>query len=572
MNLGSLLSDQLLRQYEDRQKVVETPIQSRPIELGRLVSATGQPFGGYQPSEMAQDSFHTDRNGSFELDAGVDRSRANWTNQSHGNAWASHPALAARTRSESVMPSSAIKGEKVGSVLSNPHDTSEMKPVLGWYEDEPGEQALRQLATMQARLNQRLGPEYVTSRAGPGGTKLWYVEGWKAIDLANDVFGFNGWSTSVIRLDTDFIDTNSNGTSYNLGITAIVRITLRDGTFHEDVGYGRAENAKCKGTGLEKAKKEAVTDAVKRTLRTFGRVMGNCVYDKKFTDGLKKMKAEEPKFDPAHLLRRTDVNVPPPPPEAYLHTTTADVSVDNASMSSDTSLTKPPSPSVTNENIAGTSAVGGLKSADGGDVHIQRQKRREEALRKQRALAAQNQNGPPKDAAITPDSPNVQQVAPGSVSAPRPTPPPLSRAPPAAVPAPPKSRVMPTEPAAQAYARDPGARWSKPVSAQEPQCVNTIPEDDLQAVVNAFDLSQSNEAPAMVKLEKVDSPATVKRAGSAGRFISVQSTEARSADLPTDARQQRHPLPQNGGSSIGGAISNGAATEDGRASKRPRQG
>lgn len=37
-------------------------------------------------------------------------------------------------------------------------------------------------------------------------------------------------------------------------------------------------------------KKEAVTDAVKRTLRNFGNVLGNCLYDKSYTQEIVKIK------------------------------------------------------------------------------------------------------------------------------------------------------------------------------------------------------------------------------------------------------------------------------------------
>lgn len=37
-----------------------------------------------------------------------------------------------------------------------------------------------------------------------------------------------------------------------VGITAIIRITLLDGCYHEDVGYGQAENIRGKGAALEK--------------------------------------------------------------------------------------------------------------------------------------------------------------------------------------------------------------------------------------------------------------------------------------------------------------------------------
>lgn len=38
------------------------------------------------------------------------------------------------------------------------------------------------------------------------------------------------------------------------------------------------------------AKKEAVTDATKRALKTFGNVLGNCLYDKQYTAEVAKMR------------------------------------------------------------------------------------------------------------------------------------------------------------------------------------------------------------------------------------------------------------------------------------------
>lgn len=39
----------------------------------------------------------------------------------------------------------------------------------------------------------------VSQRHGPGGQKLAYIEGWRLIALANEVFGFNGWSHAVVQ-------------------------------------------------------------------------------------------------------------------------------------------------------------------------------------------------------------------------------------------------------------------------------------------------------------------------------------------------------------------------------------
>jgi DNA repair and recombination protein RAD52 len=38
------------------------------------------------------------------------------------------------------------------------------------------------------------------------------------------------------------------------------------------------------------AKKEAVTDATKRALKSFGNVLGNCLYDKEYAKEVVKMK------------------------------------------------------------------------------------------------------------------------------------------------------------------------------------------------------------------------------------------------------------------------------------------
>ncbi|KAL1746044.1 DNA repair protein Rad52/59/22 [Schizophyllum fasciatum] len=149
------------------------------------------------------------------------------------------------------------------------------------------------IQALQHKLNQKLGPEYLSTRPGGGGTKLTYTAGWQIINLANEVFGFNGWSTNVVDLTTDYID-EKNG-RYSVGVTSIVRVTLRDGAYHEDIGYGQGDNQPNKGQALDKAKKEAVTDGMKRALRHFGNVVGNCLYDKSYTDRVAKMKPKVPK-------------------------------------------------------------------------------------------------------------------------------------------------------------------------------------------------------------------------------------------------------------------------------------
>jgi DNA repair and recombination protein RAD52 len=92
----------------------------------------------------------------------------------------------------------------------------------------------------------------------------------------------------------------------SLGLSVIMRVTLKDGTYHEDIGYGHIENCKGKAAAFEKAKKEGTTDALKRALRNFGNVLGNCIYDKEYLAKVAKMKTAPTKFDEANLHRHSD--------------------------------------------------------------------------------------------------------------------------------------------------------------------------------------------------------------------------------------------------------------------------
>lgn len=126
----------------------------------------------------------------------------------------------------------------------------DIKPDLSLLD---GSDLSQNTALVQAKLNRRLGPEYLSQRPAPGGgPKLTYVEGWKIVSLANEVFGYNGWSSSVTRVEMDFMDVDPESKRICVGVTAVVKVTLRDGSFHEDVGYGTADNVKSKGAALDK--------------------------------------------------------------------------------------------------------------------------------------------------------------------------------------------------------------------------------------------------------------------------------------------------------------------------------
>lgn len=134
---------------------------------------------------------------------------------------------------------------------------------------------------IQHALQQKLGREDLSVRAGPGGTKVTYIEGWRAVDLANATFKYNGWSCSVLALTQDYVraahcalsrpslqrapasqchrsvQMEDDKGKFNIGYTAVVRVQLKDGSFHEDVGFGSSEGLRSKSQAIAKAKKVA---------------------------------------------------------------------------------------------------------------------------------------------------------------------------------------------------------------------------------------------------------------------------------------------------------------------------
>ncbi|PQE27577.1 Recombination rad52 protein [Rutstroemia sp. NJR-2017a BBW] len=194
-----------------------------------------------------------------------------------------------------------------GRGIANPFE--EVKPRISEY-------TAQEIATLQSRLEKQLGPEYISSRSGPSGAKVHYITAEKCIQLANEVFGFNGWSSQIIETQVDFVDEIATTLRVSLGLSVIVRVTLRDGTFHEDVGYGHIENCKGKAAAFEKAKKEGTTDALKRALRNFGNVLGNCIYDKDYLSKVTKIKAPPVKWDVDNLHRHSTVAQPVVPKQA----------------------------------------------------------------------------------------------------------------------------------------------------------------------------------------------------------------------------------------------------------------
>ncbi|OHE20396.1 MAG: DNA repair protein Rad52 [Sulfurimonas sp. RIFOXYD2_FULL_37_8] len=116
-----------------------------------------------------------------------------------------------------------------------------------------------------------------------GNISLSYIEGHDVIESANKIFGYGNWSYSISKLEQVSQEQNHNQ-NIIICYKAIVRIVAQDISHskeieREDVGFGTGV-AKTLADAHEGAAKEAVTDALKRAMRTFGNQFGNSLYDK----------------------------------------------------------------------------------------------------------------------------------------------------------------------------------------------------------------------------------------------------------------------------------------------------
>ncbi|GMU40570.1 MAG: hypothetical protein AMXMBFR23_14360 [Chloroflexota bacterium] len=134
----------------------------------------------------------------------------------------------------------------------------------------------RRLSTAAKRkLRRPLAAEHISEREGDDGT-VRYLEGWRAIQLANAIFGEDRWGAEVVGEVTyrPIPQTGRRNATPVLGIyTATVRVTVAGCPSHSDVGVAAVEEQTPEHHAT--AYKAAVTDGLKRALRHLGAGLGN---------------------------------------------------------------------------------------------------------------------------------------------------------------------------------------------------------------------------------------------------------------------------------------------------------
>jgi len=131
-------------------------------------------------------------------------------------------------------------------------------------------------------LEQELDSSRIKSRE-KGNIQLSYIEAHDFITTANRIFGYGRWEYSLSSLEVASEEINQNQ-NHSISYRAVVKLSIYDENHlqkvcREDVGFGSGI-AKTLADAHESGAKEAVTDALKRAMRSFGNQFGNSLYDK----------------------------------------------------------------------------------------------------------------------------------------------------------------------------------------------------------------------------------------------------------------------------------------------------
>ena len=177
------------------------------------------------------------------------------------------------------------------------------------------------ITNINEALGQPLDPALVSKRKLFSGRneEVEYIAGNNAIDQANRIFGPLGWSYTVSDQRIENVSRVNISTGEIQRVDRIcfatVQVVITEGPTREDTGScGVGKNREGHETpdGLEMARKGAVTDGLKRALRTFGAQFGNSLYDDTPTPAVEQTAAAAPA--PAHAPATTPAAAHPATP------------------------------------------------------------------------------------------------------------------------------------------------------------------------------------------------------------------------------------------------------------------
>lgn len=198
-------------------------------------------------------------------------------------------------------------------------DIKDFKLNEDWDCRPASEWSVQKIGLLESKIESFTYQIYHSNRYGKHNLSK-VIPGFKLVQFANESFGYDGWFMDVVDIEvTDCViipsrnpehtgkeldlglDPNEDeDVKYNVMAEAQVKITLRDGTNTQMGGIGRATLPN-KGMSFAKAKKEAINDALKKSLLSFEKIImeyNEKVEKKYYVDGLYVSKIKQENSNP----------------------------------------------------------------------------------------------------------------------------------------------------------------------------------------------------------------------------------------------------------------------------------
>lgn len=164
---------------------------------------------------------------------------------------------------------------------------------------------MRQVDAIEKELSSPIPRSAVSTREGPNGRSLYYLQAHYVIERMNQVFGPLNWSSSTeeVRL-VHHGEVEANGkkkhTAHYLARVKVEVQAIDDKgvvhrTSHMGTGYGDGDDSRNPGKAHELAMKEAESDGLKRAIKSLGQSMGLALYDKEQTNVVEDQEPGEKK-------------------------------------------------------------------------------------------------------------------------------------------------------------------------------------------------------------------------------------------------------------------------------------
>ena len=212
-------------------------------------------------------------------------------------------------------------------------DASDLKLSEDWQGRPASQWSVKRIGMLQARIEQYMYSIYhrryirlysstnsnnsihdkVSGVERRRGVSAENIPTYKLINFANEVFGYDGWFTEIVNIEThecytvpnrsaskggtETTGTDFKSINYDVTVEADVKLVLRDGTYTESSGTGRGV-LPSKGASYSKAKKQAVNNAIKSCMLSFEviiteyneKVKSNYYVDNLFVNEIKREK------------------------------------------------------------------------------------------------------------------------------------------------------------------------------------------------------------------------------------------------------------------------------------------